>query len=167
MNKKSIIKLFWTATLISTLGIVASFAQPSYPIEIKKTFNGNQFYQGPIRLKMKQVVTYLQPYESAYLKIKKARTTKRVAGVVNGTGALFFAAALGQFSTGDNWFVSAGIGLGFTLIAIPIRNKYNKQASDAIQTYNSGLQAVSRSFWECSEVELLFGASTVRVNIKF
>ena len=116
---------------------------------------------------MKQVVGYMRPYEQAYQQIKKARSSKRFSSILNGTGGVFIAAALGDFVRGDpNWYI-ASIGAGLVLIAIPVQKKYKERTLKAIDSYHYALQAESSSFWRRSELEFQLNGNQVRILIRF
>lgn len=128
-----------------TICFVLSFGQTEAElITIKKTFGGYSFYQGASRLTMNQLVTTMQPNEHAYKEIKAAQSTYTMAAIFAGAGGFLVGWPIGSAIGGGepNWTLAA-IGAGLIVISIPISQKFNKQAHNAVDTYNMGLYTSS------------------------
>jgi len=113
-------------------------------VSMKKVFGGYQFYQGEKRLNMNQLVKTMEPNEQAYKLIKSAQSTKTIASIIGFAGGFMVGWPIGTAIGGGepNWTI-AGIGAGLIVISIPISQKFNKQAKQAVDTYNGLLQTSS------------------------
>ncbi len=123
-------------------------------ISMKKAFGGYQFYQGDKKLNMKQLVALMEPDKQAYKMIKSAQSNNTIATILGYAGGFMVGYPLGTSLAGGkpNWTV-AGIGAGLIVVAIPISLKTSKQAKQAVNTYNSGLQSVSS--WDKNELRFI------------
>ena len=160
--------------LLITVVTAHSYAQdaarkienPTDSISIKKVFGGYQFYQEGKRLNMKQLVNTMKPNEQAYQMIKSAQSTNTIATILGFAGGFMVGWTLGtSLGGGDpNWTV-AGIGAGLIIVAIPVSQKFNKKARQAVNTYNSQLQA--SSFWNKNELRFLTTGNGVGFVLNF
>jgi hypothetical protein len=135
-------------------------------IVMKRVFGGYQFYQGTNRLNMNQLVNAMKPNEQAYLQIKSAKSTYTLAAIVGATGGFLVGWPLGTALGGGepNW-VMAGIGVGLIGVSIPITQNFNKKAKQAVDTFNSGLQA--NSFWDDTEIKLAMTGNGIGLVFRF
>lgn len=149
MNLMSKLKLiFWLVILSNTL----AFGQDlSDSITMKKVFGGYQFYEGTKRLNMTQVIYAMKDNEEAYAHIKSAQSANVMATIFAGAGGFLVGYPIGTALAGGeaNWTLAA-VGAGFMLVSIPFSQKFNKQAKQAVRTYNGG----RNTSWLRSEKEL-------------
>jgi outer membrane lipoprotein SlyB len=123
-----------------------AFAQPkNNSITMKNGFFGWQFYQNDEKLKLGEVVKVMESNPQAYTYIKSARTNYTWANIVGSIGGFMLGYTLGTSAGGGNanWTVG-GIGGGLVAVAIPLTIRANKQAKEAIVTYNEGSKSTSR-----------------------
>jgi hypothetical protein len=66
---------------------------------------------------------------------------------------------------GDPEWAMAGIGAGLIVIAIPLSLKFNKQAKQAVDTYNGGL--FTSSFWDKNELIVSMTGNSVGLVLRF
>jgi hypothetical protein len=158
-------------TLLMALLIVSlslTFGQTvTDSISMKKVFGGYQFYKAEKRLNMNQLVNAMKSNSQAYSQIKAAQSTYTLSSIMGLTGGFMVGLPLGTALGGGepNWTV-AGIGAGLLLVVyVPITQKFNKQAKQAIDTYNGGLQA--RSFWNESELGFSMTGNGVGLSLRF
>lgn len=159
-------RILVTLTLI-TISLNFAFSQTETDsISVKKAFGGYQFYQGKNRLNMKQLVNTMKPNEEAFSQIKSAQSSYTMASIVSFAGGFMMGWQLGTVVGGGepNWAM-AGIGAGLVVVSIPISQKFNKQAKQAIDTYNQGLQTTS--FWNRSELRFSTQANGVGLTLIF
>ena len=150
-----------------TVTFAFTFGQPSTDsISIKKVFGGYQFYQGEKRLNMNQLVNAMKPNEQAFSQIKSAQSTYTLATIVGIAGGFMVGWPIGTAIGGGepNWTM-AGIGAGLIVVSIPISQKFNKQAKQAVGTFNSGLQ--TSSFWNKSELRYSMTGNGVGLSSRF
>lgn len=150
-----------------TISYAFTFGQTSTDsISMKKVFGGYQFYQGDKRLNMNQLVNAMKPNEKAYNQIKSAQSTYTLATIIGGVGGFMVGWPIGTAIGGGepNWTM-AGIGAGLIVVSIPISQKFNKQAKQAVDTFNSGLQ--TSSFWEKSELRFSMNGNGVGLTLRF
>jgi hypothetical protein len=122
-------------------------------INLKKVIGGYQYFQGSEVFTLNEIAQVLKPNTAAYEEIKRAQTTNTIASVFGFAGGFLIGWPLGTAVGGGeaNWAL-AGIGAGIVVIAIPINIKSNKQAKNAIDIYNSGLNKTS--FWQNKEFKI-------------
>ena len=131
-----------------------SFGQTSSDsIVMEKVFGGYKFYQGGKSLSMNQLVNVMESNEQAYKQMRSAQTTLTLTSVIGFAGGFMVGWPIGAAIAGGepNWAL-AGAGAGLIAISIPLSIKFNKQAKQAVDNYNNGLQA--RSFWVKRELKL-------------
>lgn len=146
--------LIMIVTTSDAQGVNRGIQPATDSILIKKVFGGYQFYQGNQRLNMKQLVNTMKPNEQAYKIIKTAQSTNAIATVLGFTGGFMVGWPIGtSLSGGDPNWTMAAIGAGLIVVALPLSQKFNKQAKQAVNTYNSSLQA--NSFWDKNELRFL------------
>ena len=153
-------------TLI-TVSLTFAFGQSETDsISMKKVFGGYQFYQGEKRLNVKQLVNTMKPNEEAYSQMKSAKSSYTTASVISFAGGFMVGWPVGTAIGGGepNWTL-AGIGAGLLVVSIPISQKFNKQAKQAVDTYNLGLQTTS--FWDKSELRLSMTGNGLGLTLKF
>lgn len=152
--------------ILAVLPVVISFAQSASPIEMKKVFGGYQFIQGEQRLNMKQLVAAMEPNTVAFEKISKAKSTYSATIILSAAGGALIGWPIGTSLGGGepNW-VLAGVGAGLIGVAIPLNIKFNRQAREAVDLYNAGLQDLS--FWQRSEWQLRFQGNGLSLALKF
>ncbi|HOB83872.1 MAG TPA: hypothetical protein PKX27_03385 [Bacteroidales bacterium] len=149
-----------------TVCLAVSFGQTSESITMKKVFGGYQFYQGDKRLNMNQLVNAIKPNEQAYKEIRSAKTTYAITSVFAGAGGFMVGYPIGTaIGGGDPNWTMAGIGAGLIVVSIPLSVKFNKQARQAVNTYNNG--SVTGSFWNKSEFKFCFTANGMGLKLRF
>jgi|SRR3989339_464448 len=161
MKRIAIIMTLLTVSLTFTFGQTVTDS-----ISVKNVFGGYQFYQGEKRLNMHQLVNAMKPNEQAYNQIKTAKSTYALASIVGFAGGFMVGWTIGTAIGGGepNWSM-AGIGAGLIVVSIPISQKFNKQAKQAVDTYNSGLQ--TSSFWDKSELRFSMTGNGVGLTLRF
>jgi hypothetical protein len=158
-----------TAIIMTLLAVSLSFTYGqtvSDSISTKKVFGGYKFNQGGTSLNLNQLVNAMKSNEQAYSQIKSAQSTYTLASVFGFAGGFMVGWPIGTAIGGGepNWTL-AGIGAGLIVISIPISQKFNKQAKQAVDTYNSGLQPTS--FWNKSELNLSMGRDGIGLKLRF
>ena len=161
MKRIAIIMTLLTVSLTFTFGQTVTDS-----ISMKKVFGGYLFYQGEKRLNMNQLVNAVKPNEQAYKQIKSAQSTNTFASIIGFTGGFMVGWPIGTSIGGGepNWTM-AGIGAGLIVVSIPISQKFNKQAKQAVDTYNGGLQ--TSSFWNKSELRFSMTGNGVGLTLRF
>lgn len=161
MKRIAIIVTFLTVSLTFTYGQTVSDS-----ISMKKAFGGYQFYQGEKRLNMNQLVNAMKPNEQAYNHIKSAQSTYTFASIIGFAGGFMVGWPIGTAIGGGkpDWTM-AGIGAGLIVVSIPISQKFNKQAKQAVDTYNGGLQ--TNSFWNKNELRFFMTGNGVGLTLRF
>ena len=156
--------------ILTLLTVSLSFAfgqTETDSISVKKVFGGYQFYQGENRLNVKQLVNTMKPNEDAYTQIKSAQSSYTMASIVSFAGGFMIGWQLGAaVGGGDPNWAMAGIGAGLIVVTIPISQKFNKQAKQAVETYNQGLQQTS-SFWDKSELRFSMTGNGLGLTLRF
>jgi len=66
---------------------------------------------------------------------------------------------------GDPNWAMAGIGAGLIVVTIPISQKFNKQAKQAVDIYNLGLQETS--FWDKRELRFSMNGNGLGLTLRF
>ncbi len=164
-----LIKMKRIAIIISLLTVTFTFVSgqtSADSISIKKVLGGYQFYHGEKRLNMNQLVKTMEPNEQAYSQIKSAQSTYTLASIVGFAGGFMVGWPIGAaIGRGEPNWTMAGIGAGLIVVSIPISKKYTKQAKQAVDTYNGGLQA--NSFWDKSELKLSMTGNGIGVTLRF
>jgi len=156
--------------LISTLLIACyglSIGQTSSDsITMKKVFGGYQYSKANVTLTMNQLVSVMKPNEEAYKQIKSAQSNYVLATIISGAGGAFIGYPIGTAIGGGepNWLL-AGIGAGLVVISIPITQKVNEQAKQAVDIYNRGLQ--NTSFWYDKEIMLSASGNGIGFVLRF
>ncbi len=155
------------AIIIALLSVTFSYGQTvTDSISMKKAFGNTLFYQGGTRLNMKQLVYAMEPNKEAYFQIKTAQSTYTVVSIIEFAGGFMIGWPLGMAMAGkDPDWTMAGIGAGLVVVSIPIRQKFNKQANLAIDTYNGGNQSIS--FWDKSELRLSMTGNGIGFTLRF
>uniref|UniRef100_UPI003216684B hypothetical protein n=1 Tax=uncultured Draconibacterium sp. TaxID=1573823 RepID=UPI003216684B len=149
-----------------TAGFSFVFAQNEAEITMKKVFGGYQFYQGDQRLNMKGLVNAVENNEQAFAEMKAARSTYTFATIMSGAAGFMIGYPVGTaIGGGDPNWALAGIGAGLILVSIPISQKFNKQAKQAVDTYNAGLP--TSSFWDKNELRLSMTGNGVGLTLWF
>ncbi len=149
------------------LGITWATAQtPADSIRIKPVFGGYQFYQGEKRLTVNQLTQALQVNQQAYTQIKKAKTSLTMATILGGVGGFMVGWPIGTAIAGGeaNWAM-AGIGAGIIAVSIPISSSFNRQAKNAVATFNGDLHR--SSFWQRNELKLQYSGNGVGLALQF
>ena len=144
-----------------------AFAQTEIDsISMKKAFDDYQFYQGEKRLNVKQLVNTMKPNEQAYSQMKTAQSSYTIASIVGFAGGFMVGWPVGTAIGGryPNWAM-AGIGAGLIVVTIPISQKFNKQAKQAVDTYNLGLQETS--FWDKRELRFSMTGNGLGLTLRF
>ena len=135
-------------------------------ITMTKVFGGYQFYEGTKRLNVNQLVNTMKPNEQAYNQMKSAQSTYILTQIIGGAGGFLVGWPIGTAIAGGepNWTM-AGIGAGLIVVSIPISQKFNKQAKQAVNTYNDGL--LTSSFWDKRELNLSMTGNGVGLTLRF
>ena len=155
--------------LVATIAITLStgFAQTNTDsISAQKVFGGYQFIQNDRPLSVRQLMTTLEVNEEAYRIVKSAKGSYDFAMVLSCAGGFCIGYPLGTALGGrePNWTM-AGIGAGLVLISIPISNKFNKKALEAVNLYNQKFRETS--FWDDKELRLAFTSYGVGLRFRF
>ena len=149
-----------------TVCLAVSFGQTSESITMKKVFGGYQFYQGDKRLNVNQLVNTMKSNEQAYKEIRSAKTTYSIATVFAGAGGFMVGWPIGTaIGGGDPNWTMAGIGAGLIVVSIPLSLKFNKQASQAVNTYNRG--SATGLFWNKSELRFCMTGYGMGLRLRF
>jgi hypothetical protein len=150
-----------------TVSLSFAFAQTEIDsISMKKAFGGYQFYQGEKRLNVKQLVNTMKPNEQAYSQMKTAQSSYTIASIVGFAGGFMVGWPVGTaIGGGDPNWAMAGIGAGLIVVTIPISQKFNKQAKQAVDTYNLGLQETS--FWDKRELRFSMTGNGLGLTLRF
>lgn len=140
--------------------------QTKEPILMEKVFGGYQFTQGGKRLNFSQLSEIMKPNEVAFQEIKAAQSNNTLAAVFGGAGGFLIGYPVGTALGGGepNWTMAA-IGAGLVVIAIPIGQKANKQAKNAVENCNSSLN--SSSFKMKTDFKLAFTGNGIGLTLKF
>ncbi len=158
--------IFFILTLL-TINLTVTFGQSvNDTISMQKGFGGYRFYQGERLLIMKQLVNIMKPDEQAYKEIKAAQSTNTLATILGGAAGFMIGWPIGTALGGGepNWTMAA-VGAGLIVVSIPIIQKFNKQAKQAVQTWNSGLQ--TGSFRDRSEMRFLIVETGIGLSLRF
>lgn len=161
MKRIAIIMTLLTVSFTFTFGQTVTDS-----ISMKKVFGGYLFYQGEKRLNMNQLVKAVKPNEQAYKQIKSAQSTNTFASIIGFAGGFMVGWPIGTSIGGGepNWTM-AGIGAGLMVVSIPISQKFNKQAKQAVDIYNGGL--LTSSFWNKSELRFSMTGNGVGLTLRF
>ena len=161
MKKITFIISLLTLTSTLTLGQTSTDS-----ISMKKVFGGYQFYQGAERLNMNRLIKTMEPNEQAYSQILSAQTTNILGSIVGIAGGAMLGWPISTAIGGGepNW-IMAGIGAGLIIVSIPISQTFNKQAKQAVETYNGGLQ--TSSFWDENEIKLTIAGNGIGLTFLF
>ncbi len=149
------------------VGLTFTFGQTvTDSISMKKAFGGYKFYQGEKRLNMNQLVNAIKPNEQAYNQIKTAQSSYALASIIGFAGGFMVGWPIGTAIGGGepNW-IMAGIGAGLIVVSIPISQKFNRQAKQAVDTYNGGLQ--TSSFWDKRELRFSMTGNGIGFTLRF
>lgn len=113
-------------------------------IEMTKVFGGYKFTQNDKNLGMGGLVKTMESNQQAYKLIKKAQSNNTMATIIGFAGGGLIGWPIGTAVAGGdaNWTL-AGIGAGLIAIGIPIASSANKKAKQAVELYNSSLDATS------------------------
>jgi hypothetical protein len=161
MKKIAIVFFLLISCFTSSIGQTASDS-----ITMKKVFGGYQFNQGEQRLSVKDLVDVVKPNEYAYSQMKAAQSNYNLASVIGFAGGFMVGWPVGSaLAGGDPEWVLAGIGAGLIVVSIPLTNKFNKQAKQAVESYNGNLQTTS--FWQKSELEFCMTGNGVGLALRF
>jgi hypothetical protein len=158
-----------TVIIMTLLSVSLSFTfgqTITESISMKKVFGGYSYYKGEKRLNMNQLVTTMKTNELAYTQIKTAKSTYTFASIVAFAGGFMVGWPVGTAIAGGdpNWTLAA-VGAGLIVVSIPISQKYNKQAKQAVDTYNGGLK--STSFWNKNELRLSMTGNGAGLTLRF
>ncbi len=135
-------------------------------VTMEKTFGGYNFYHEGRRLQMNQLVALMKHNDLAYRQIKAAQSNYTLAMILSSAGGFMIGWPLGSALAGGdpNWAL-AGIGAGLVVVSIPISQHFNKQAKEAIGTFNGGL--VADSFWDTHELNIAMGGNGIGLAFHF
>ncbi|MBN1651871.1 MAG: hypothetical protein JW857_11120 [Bacteroidales bacterium] len=153
--------------VLITFSLATTFAQTSNePITMQKTFGSYQFYQGPQKLKMRQLVKTMKINEQAYKEIRSARRLNNLTSVIGFIGGSLIGYQTGYAITGGKPDVLvAGIGLALIGVSIPINKQTGKKASKAVNTYNEGLH--TSNSWDKKELRLNVSENGLGLALSF
>lgn len=160
-------KKITTTFCLLTMTFAFTFGQTSPDsIAMKKVFGGYQFYQGAQRLSMNQLVRTMESNQQAYNQIKSAQSNYTLATIIGGVGGFMVGWPIGTALGGGepNWTL-AGIGAGLIVVSIPITQGFNKKATQAVNTFNGGLQ--TSSFWDKRELSFTVNGNGLGLKLKF
>lgn len=147
--------------------VTVSFGQDTtHVIQLKKVFGGYQYSQNGNFLNVNGLKNAVKSNEQAYGLMKKASVTNSIAFSVSFAGGMLIGFPLGTALAGGdpNWIV-AGVGVVLVGVSIPISNKFNEQAKEAVGIYNNSLQ--SSSFRHRSEMNFAVTNNGVGFVLKF
>lgn len=154
-------------TFLFALCVNFSFGQSmNDSITVEKEREGYVFYQHEEMLKMKGLLTAMEPNSTAYNEMKSARRTNNIGRLIGfGSGVMLGFAVMRAFSPQGLHWVSLGIGVGLFAIYIPVHESAVKQSLSAVDTFNSGLQ--TSSFWNKTEIGLSVNKNQIGLTLKF
>ncbi|MBQ0768142.1 MAG: hypothetical protein KBT58_02550 [Bizionia sp.] len=134
--KKTILTLIFALTTITFC--------TAQKIEIEKVFGGYKYTQNGNQMTMKDLVKTMETNQQAFDLIKKAQSNNTLASIIGFAGGGLIGWPIGTaIGGGDaNWTI-AGIGVGLVAIGIPISSRVNKKTKQAVELYNSSLNATS------------------------
>jgi hypothetical protein len=137
-------KYFMSVVFIFFFALSGISQEASTEIEVKKVFGGYNFLANGEKLKVKQLVKMMEPYQPAYEEMKSARTNLHMAGAVSFTGGFIVGWQLGKAISGETpkWGMVA-LGTGIALVSIPLTKNSFKKAIKAVGLYNSSLKNTS------------------------
>ncbi len=154
-------------TAIFLMVFTTGFAQTnSDSISAKKIFGGYQYFQNETPLTVNQLMETLETNKEAYRIIKNAKGSYDFAMVLSYAGGFCIGYPIGTALGGGepNWKI-AGIGAGLVLVAIPLSNKFNKKALEAVNIYNQDFNKTS--FWDDKELKLTYTSNGLGLNLRF
>lgn len=149
-------KKFSVLIALVLITLATSFGQElNDSIVIEKVFGGYQFSQNEKILDFSQLSEKVKPNEFAFNEIKAAKSKTILATIIGGAGGFLVGYPLGTALAGGepNWTMAA-IGAGLIVVTIPIGQKANKQAKNAVEIYNSGLK--NSAFRKKADINLAF-----------
>lgn len=153
--------------IMLTAGMTLFFGQAAADsITMKKVFGGYQFCQGNDMLGMKQLVNTMKPNEQAFKEIKSAQSNYTLATIIGAAGGFMIGWPIGTaIGGGDPNWTLAGIGAGLFVVSIPITQKSNKQAKEAVNIYNSALQ--TSTFWDKRQLNFTMSENRIGLTLRF
>lgn len=149
-------KKFSVLIALVLITLATSFGQElNDSIVIEKVFGGYQFSQNEKILDFSQLSEKVKPNEFAFNEIKAVKSKTILATIIGGAGGFLVGYPLGTALAGGepNWTMAA-IGAGLIVVTIPIGQKANKQAKNAVEIYNSGLK--NSAFRKKADINLAF-----------
>ncbi|RYD74986.1 MAG: hypothetical protein EOP53_17300 [Sphingobacteriales bacterium] len=110
-------------------------------ILIRKSVFGPAFTQHNVSVLPGDMVEKMQSNPQAVAEMKLAKKNYNVGMGLGFTGGTLIAIPVVRYFVGSDkpFWLLAGIGGGVAVAAIPFARKYNKHATNAVNTYNSGL----------------------------
>lgn len=157
---KKIILTFSIA--ISTLAICNA-----QKIEMEKVFGGYKYTQNGTQMTMKDLVKTMASNQQAFDLIKKAQSNNTIASIIGFAGGGLIGWPIGtSLGGGDANWTLAGIGAGLVAITIPISSNVNKKAKQAVELYNSSLNATSYNEFK-PEIKLLANGNGIGLSMNF
>ena len=157
--KQTILILIFTLTTISYCN--------AQKIEMEKVFGGYKYSQNGNQMTMKDLVKTMEANQQAFDFIKKAQSNNTLASIFGGAGGFLVGwPIVTTIAEGDANWTLAGIGAGLIAIGIPFSTKANKNTKQAVQLYNSSLNATS--FYEFKPVfKLIANGNGLGLSMNF
>ena len=153
-------------TTVFCCAILIAFSQSGTgTIEMKQSFFGTTFTQNGKILKMKDLLSVMQPNETAYAYMKKARNKNTVGSIFGGVGGFLVGYTLGTAIGGKDpkWAV-AGVGAGLIGAGVLFSVDAGKNAKRAVNTYNQSLQ---NSNAKTVKLEAIYAANGAGLRLSF
>jgi hypothetical protein len=136
--------IFLVLSLMFCISSSLSAQVNEWDIQMKKSFWGVEFFQYDQPLKPKQVLSVMQSNHQAYNGFKAAKVNYDIASVFGFIGGFMIGWPIGSALGGGDpkWGLAAG-GAGVLLLSIPFGHNFNRQAKNAIDIYNRGVNGSS------------------------
>ncbi|WP_207493660.1 hypothetical protein [Aridibaculum aurantiacum] len=108
-------------------------------IDMKLYWGGHKFTVDEKKVSTKQVLEMMKPIDTAaYRRMKLSSANNNISTILGGVGGLLIGYPLGRFVVGEKpQWAFAAVGAALAGISIPISNKSRRQASEALELYNS------------------------------
>ena len=152
-------------TLIFAL--VATTFCNAQKIEMKKVFGGYKYTQNGNLMTVKDLANTMESNQQAFDIIKKAQSNNTIASIIGFAGGGLIGWPIGTaIGGGDANWTLAGIGAGLIAIGIPISSSVNKNAKQAVELYNSSLDATSNYYFK-PEFKVVANGKGIGLSMNF
>lgn len=136
-------------------------------IDIEKVFGGYKYTQNDELMSLGDIASIIESNTDAFALMKKGRTNRSLAAVLGFTGGGLIGWQLGSELGGGkaNWTL-AGVGAGLIIVGIPISSGANKKIKQAVDLYNSSLNATSYNAFN-PEYNIIANGNGLGLSINF